>query len=725
MSTKTLYVAFFWHMHQPSYRDPFTGQFCLPWVRLHGTKDYLDMMLLLEDYPKIHQTFNIVPSLIDQLIAYTDKGAMDRHLELTLKTPSELTEQERIFLIENFFLANWDTMVRPYKRYHELLIKRGLRYSRQDLGRIHRYFTDTDLRDLQVWFNLVWIDPMFVNKDPVINGLFKKGEGFTEDDKKAVINKHLEILRQIIPTYKSFYQRGQVELSVTPYYHPILPLLWDTNNARIAMPEVRLPRRRFSYPQDAIAQISSGITFFTNVFGKKPQGMWPSEGSVCEDVVKAIGKEGIKWIATDEEVLAASLGYGFRDQQGNLNNPSALYRPYEYGGVSIFFRDHRLSDQIGFVYSGWDATKAVGDFMGRLSHIRDILPGDRDYVVPVILDGENAWEYYKNDGQDFLRLLYKTLSNDDRFRVVTMSEFLSQRGKGEKLQRLHAGSWINANFGVWLGHEEDNLSWDYLAQTREDLERFAADNKDKDLSEAWQAIYAAEGSDWNWWYGDEHSTDTAQEFDELYRKQLMKVYSVIGKEVPPHLYVPILLEDRGVSPMTEIKGFIYPKIEGLVTSYYEWLDAAFMDHKQSGGSMHKSEGFIVGMHYGFNEASFFVRLDPLYPFDKSPDKLLIEVKLIKPKELKYAVFIHNDHIKASVMVMQDNQWVMEKDTVKVAAKDIFELQIDFDDIGCAVGEEIQFSVQVMKNGDEVERCPWRGYITFNRPSPDYEKMMWQ
>ncbi|HIJ59256.1 MAG TPA: glycoside hydrolase [Nitrospirae bacterium] len=711
-------------MHQPSYRDPMTGHFCLPWVRLHGTKDYLDMMLILKDYPKIHQTFNIVPSLFEQLICYIQKGDKDKHLEVTLKEPSGLTEEERIFIVENFFLANWDTMVKPYPRYFELLLKRGYRYGKADLKRIHRYFNESDIRDLQVWFNLVWIDPMFVKDDRDLQDLYKKGADFTEEEKMLVINKQFNILKRIIPTYKEFYKNGQVELSVTPFYHPILPLLWDTNNARIAMPYVKLPKRRFSYPQDAINQIKMGIDFFENLFGKKPLGMWPSEGSVCEDVVKAIAREGINWIATDEDVLAASLGYGFRDSDGNVNNPSALYKPYNFEGVNIFFRDHKLSDQIGFVYSGWDARDAVNDFMGRLANIYNIVPRDQKCIVPVILDGENAWEYYRNDGQDFLRLLYETLSNDNRFKTVTISEFLSQQVNTTKLDKLHAGSWIYANFAIWIGHDEDNLSWEYLSQTRQDLETFVLKNPDKDVSEAWKYLYSAEGSDWNWWYGDEHSTETAEVFDELYRKHLMKVYEIIGLEIPAYLYVPILIEDREVLPKTEIRGFIYPSIDGMVTSYYEWLSAGYLDHKQSGGSMHRSEGFITGIYYGFNEKSFFIRLDPINPFSTIKDHIKIDVKIIKPPEYKLTVEIENNSVKTSLTFLKDEKFIPVKTTFLASAKDIFELQIPFDQIGVNMNDEIQFSIHIMKNGDEIERCPWRGYITFTCPSPDYEKMMW-
>ncbi|MCX8026659.1 MAG: glycoside hydrolase family 57 protein [Thermodesulfovibrionales bacterium] len=724
MSEHPLYIAFFWHMHQPSYRDPLTGEYRLPWVRLHGTKDYLDMLLILEDFPEIHQTFNIVPSLFDQLIDYIERGAKDKHLILTLKSPSELTEDERMFVVENFFLANWDTMVKPYTRYNELLIKRGVRFSRQDIKRIHKYFTDDDIRDLQVWFNLVWIDPMFVRKEPFLQEMYKKGAYFTEEEKVEVINHQYKILRNIIPSYRNAFQKGMVELSVTPFYHPILPLLWDTNNARIAMPNVVLPKRRFAYPQDAQAQIKLGIEFFTNLFGKAPNGMWPSEGSVCEDIAKEIHKQGIRWIATDEDVLSASLGYGLRDSSGGVTTPESLYKPYDYEGIKIFFRDHRLSDQVGFVYSGLTAEDAVKDFIGKLQTIKNSLPKDSAFVVPVILDGENAWEYYKNDGHDFLSLLYETISKDKRFRAITMSEYLNISDNIGKLHKLHAGSWINANFGVWIGHEEDNIAWDYLTQVREDLERFALENPNFDISEAWRSIYAAEGSDWNWWYGDDHSTDTAEEFDELFRRHLMKVYEVIGKEIPSFLYVPVLTEDREVLPATQIKGFIYPKIDGTITSYYEWLNSAFMEHKQTGGSMHKIEGFITGLYYGFNERSFCIRLDSVYPFREIKDPIIVETKIIKPIECKIRIQIRDNKISSSFMILKDAHWKEISTTINVAVEDILEMEIPFDNIKAKVNDEIQFSVHIMKNGDEIERCPWRGYITLTCPSPDYEKMMW-
>lgn len=719
-----LYIAFLWHMHQPYYKDPFTGIYRLPWVRLHGTKDYLDMVKILEEFPNIRQTFNVVPSLIEQLRDYIENNATDRYLELTLKHPSDMTESERLFVIENFFLANWDNMIKTFPRYYELLVKRGFRFTKGDIVRVSRYFTDYDIMDLQVLFNLSWIDPMFRDNDPTIKRIIQKERGFTEEDKQLVIKKQFEILKEIIPEYKKMSQSGQIELSVTPFYHPILPLLWDTDSAKIAMPGVKLPKKRYSYPEDAIKQIRMALDYFEKIFGYRPSGMWPSEGSVSEDVVKAMYAEGIKWIATDEEVLARSLQKPLRSPEGYLTDATCLYSPYQFNNVSMIFRDHKLSDLIGFVYSGWKPEKAVDDFMGKLIQIRNTLPKDRPYLVPIILDGENAWEYYKNDGHDFLRGLYHALSNDSRFKTVTISEFIKEHGPGEPLHRLHSGSWINANFGIWIGHEEDNLAWDYLAQTREDLEVFAKANPDRDTTEAWNAIYAAEGSDWNWWYGDEHTTETQEDFDELFRNYLMQVYKVMGKDIPPHLYIPILLEDRSIEPVTQARGFIYPKIDGFVTSYFEWYQSAYVDVKRSGGSMHKSESFVSALYYGFNKDNLYLRIDPAMPFSESHEPIILQINIVHPFTFKIICDLQGNTLNATVHERVFEEWILVKTIKNVAAKEIFEIEIPFADIKAHENDEIHFSMDIMKNSEAIERCPWRGYITAIVPTPYYETLMW-
>src|SRR4030042_1527812 len=297
--------------------------------------------------------------------------------------------------------------------------------------------------------------------------------------------------------------------------------------------------------------------------------MLPSEGSVSEESLRLIAKKGIQWIGTDEDILAISTGKRFRDSARNLIEADALYRPYVFENVSIIFRDHSLSDLIGFVYSQWDPKKAAEDLINRLLQAWSAVPKNRPHLLSIILDGENAWEDYKNDGHDFLSYLYEGLSREKRLKTVTPSEYLKMHGKGEPLKRLHSGSWIYANFAVWIGHEEENRAWDYLTATREDLDLYQKMNPAKDLSEAWKAIYIAEGSDWNWWYGDDHSTDNQKDFDELFRTNLMKVYKEIGKDIPGRLFIPVPREDRSISPTVTIRGVIGQRTDGGVQSYSE------------------------------------------------------------------------------------------------------------------------------------------------------------
>ncbi|NWF51478.1 MAG: hypothetical protein HXY47_00135 [Nitrospirae bacterium] len=724
MIDSPLYIAFLWQMHQPFYKDPISGIYRLPWVRLHGTKDYLDMVEILTEFPHIKQTFNFTPSLLEQIIDYTEYHAVDRHLELTIKKASDLDIDEKIFILENFFLANWENMIKPFPRYYELLIKRGLYLVKSDIERIARYFNTGDFLDLQVLFNLCWIDPLFRNKDNELKALVEKQRNYTEEDKNLIISKQLSILKKIIPEYKDMVKRGQVEISFSPFYHPILPLLCDSNNAKTAMPSIKLPTKRFSHPEDAKKQVKLGIEYFETLFGYKPVGMWPSEGSVSEEVISIVENEGMEWIATDEDILSNSLNRRLRDYSGNIIEPEILYKTYRLGNVSLIFRDHQISDLIGFVYQKWEPKKAADDLIQRLLSIQSSLTKDKPHILSVILDGENAWEYYRNDGHDFLKYLYEGISKEERIKTVRIYDYIREFDKGEQLERLHAGSWINANFGIWIGQEEDNRAWDYLSETRNDLEVFEKLNPDRDLSNAWKAIYIAEGSDWNWWYGDEHSTDNQADFDDLFRLNLIKVYKEIEKEIPQHLFVPIIKEERGISPMITIRGFIEPIIDGIVTSYYEWYQGAYMDVRKSGGSMHRSESLISYIYYGFNKDNFFLRLDPTIPFSDFPDNTKFSIYVFKPIEFKTVIPIKPTSKKAALYENIKGTWIKIKDVTDFAIHEIFEIKIPFSDLKAKEKDEMNIFVCIDKNSSEVERCPFRGFISLTVPPPEFEAMMW-
>jgi len=737
---KPLNIAILWHMHQPYYKDLVTGKYFMPWVRLHGIKDYYDMVAILDEFPKVHQTFNMVPSLVDQILDYVDNNATDTHLDLALKPAAELTTSEKESILQNFFLANWENMVKPYPRYWDILKTRGFVYSKDDLKDIQRYFITQDYLDLQVLFNLAWFDPIFKDNDKFLKGLVKKGQDFTEDEKIELIKKQREVLALIIPKYREMEERGIIEISTTPYYHPILPLLCDSFAAKMAIPDIKLPKKRFLHPEDAVAQVNKAVEFHKRVFGRAPRGMWPSEGSVSEEIIPIIHDAGVKWIATDEEILAKSINALFeRDKDEIAKDAGTLYRPYNARvgdkGVSMFFRDHSLSDLIGFVYSKWDPEHASQDFMNRLHKIRDKLltQGNMDeFVIPIILDGENAWEYYKNDGRDFLRSLYGKLSNDPLIRAVTMSEHIEANPPNAALPKLFSGSWINHNFRIWIGHEEDNTAWDLLEDTRSALVEFEREGTaDKAaITKAWQEIYIAEGSDWCWWYGDEHSTENDDAFDELFRKHLMNVYMLVGKDIPEELFIPVIREDKVCKPTIDLVSFISPTIDGEVSNYFEWLSAAYYDVTKVGGTMHRVESIVSHIYYGFNLANMYVRLDTnltLIGGDKG--EFTYTVNILNPTQYKIEVHCcrKGEGLTYDGALYREigEKWVIQKSLVRLAIKDIIEIEIPFADISVSRKDQVQFFVTVKKGGTELERWPNRGCIMFEAPTEDFEAIMWR
>src|SRR5262249_47860756 len=292
-------LALLWHQHQPYYPDALAGTNPMPWVRLHGVKDYYGMALHLLEYPEMACTINLVPSLLVQLQAYTDHDATDQFLEVSRRPADGLTEEDNLFLLDHFFMANVDQMIRPYPRYFELYQRRGM--GRNTAQEALRRFNERDLRDLQVWFNLTWIHPLAFERDPDLRDLRAKGRHFTEAEKKLVLAKHLDILRQVLPLHRELATTGQVELTTTPFYHPILPLLLDKKLAREAMPQVKLPRYAGGYPEDAAVHVRRAVEQHARIFGSPPRGMWPAEGSVCQTMLPLLARHGIRWLATDEE----------------------------------------------------------------------------------------------------------------------------------------------------------------------------------------------------------------------------------------------------------------------------------------------------------------------------------------------------------------------------------------------------------------------------------------
>jgi alpha-amylase/alpha-mannosidase (GH57 family) len=608
-----LRVILLWHQHQPFYKDLVTGEYRLPWVRLHGLKDYYGMVKLLDEFPNVHQNFNLVPSLMVQIQDYVAGTAHDPFLNVAAKPASDLSLEERRFALQYLFQANPHNVIGRYPRYRELWER--FRQHGDHAERAERYFQAQDFTDLQVLSQIAWFDEFFLAENDIAS-LVAKGRHYSLDDQKFVIARERELLARVLPAHAAAASKGSIEISATPFYHPILPLVCDTGVAAISSPGLPLPQNRFRHPEDAREQLLRGLDLHEKVFGVRPQGIWPSEGSVSEEVLAIAHNLGVKWMATDEGVLGRSSGVFFaRDGGGRLpaHLGEKLYNIHRYESGStvmhLVFRDHTISDLIGFVYSGMPPADAAGHLIGNIKEAaRPVLEQGRDAVVSIILDGENAWEYYPKSGREFLRRFYDALQREPGLEALTISEAIARHKDFGKLTSLTPGSWINANFNVWIGAPEDNRAWDYLYQAREYFAQNAARASEAQRKLAFDELLIAEGSDWNWWYGPEHHSANDRDFDELYRKHLSNVYQALGATPPDSLAQPITGPEVRPSFVPQT-AYIHPRVAGDKVRYFEWMGAAVYTADQRAGAMHGKQFLLDSVYAGIDATSLYGRLD--------------------------------------------------------------------------------------------------------------------
>jgi alpha-amylase/alpha-mannosidase (GH57 family) len=696
-------------MHQPYYKDPLKNEYALPWTYLHGIKDYFDMPAIIEDTPGAKAVFNLVPSLIEQLLEYASGVAVDPFLEKGKAAPSELNQDDRVFLLENFFSANRQNMIEPSRRYLELLCMAGEGKPGSARERV-KHFSEQDLLDLQVWFFLAWTGEAARRRYPVFADLVAKGENFTAADKELLFATQRELLQAIIPLYRRLHVEGRIELSVTPYYHPIMPLLCDIKMARTAMPRVNLPTAGFRHPEDARAQIRRGINYFREIFGFTPTGMWPSEGSVSNETLEIIAASGIRWIATDEEILEKSMDGGLG------HGKERLYRPWRYscrqGEVGAFFRDHELSDLIGFTYSQWEAGRAVADLCGRLNAIKSRL-GGVGRVVPIILDGENAWEYYPGNAYAFLQGMYRGIAESATLRLATCSEVLKETRFDGRLHTVFPGSWINGNYGIWIGHPEENLAWDLIAQAREAAVSSnplvaaallsGEPSADVTAEAVCRSLYAAEGSDWFWWYGDDHFSPHSDRFDRLFRQHLMHIYRLLGQNPPRQLLEPIKKKNPA-GLIREPAAFIDPEIDGRISDYFEWLAAGLYDLTRQGSAMHSSDRMLQSFYYGFNEKSFFIRIDGVQELSRLlKEDDVLNLHLIHDRDYRLPLQMKSDG--AVLQIKENGVWTPTSGYCRWKIARICEICIPLSSIKLARGSKLFVSVALVRDNEEAGRWP--------------------
>ncbi len=726
-----LAVAIVWHHHQPYYPDDVGGENPMPWVRLHASRDYWGMGMLLDEAPAMRATVNFVPSLLDQLAAY-EAGREDTHLRVSRLPVDGLSEQDLGYLLENFFLVQPEHNIFPYPRYAELYQKRP--QPGEPLERARKRFSKRDLLDLQCWHNLVWIHPLALERDADLAALRKKGRHWSEAEKQWLLARQLELVREVVPLYRRLAERGQVELTTSPYYHPILPLLWDKRLARRAMPEAPLPARLESCAADARQQVQRAVARHEQAFGHKPLGLWPPEGAVCQGIVPMIAQAGIQWIGTDEEILSASTGgWIARDAQGFLRNPELLYRPWrvEEGGhgLQIVFRDHAMSDQIGFHYQRMSAEDAVADFTGRLEAIRRAVAPSaprRPGLVSIILDGENCWEYYPQSGVEFLRKLYRRLAEHPRLQPVRVAEYLAAWPASDKVAHLFPGSWIGHNFAIWIGQPATNRAWDLLADARQALARESEAGRvpAETLARAWQELYIAEGSDWFWWFFDAHRSAHSPWFDRLFRRHLENIYTLLGLTPPVELARPIRPGYRLPLHSTPT-ALLRLQVDGRRT-YFEWLNAGRYICQGARGAMAMAgQGLVSDLYFGFDLERLFVRLDarggPVR--DRFADLDAVRLVFFEPEG--YVVEVAGPARRRPQATLRRAGQTVAESGLEAAADAVFELAIPFRSLGAQSDQPLQFFVELVGHGRVIERVPAEGAIETAVPSPDFEFIMWQ
>ncbi|RAL22807.1 glycoside hydrolase [Lujinxingia litoralis] len=707
MSSSPLDVLFLWHLHQPYYGAGEAGDFELPWVRLHAVKSYFDMAWLMERHPQMRATFNFSGSLLRQLQEWVEGGRRDRWWRWSLTPPEDLDDETRQALVHHFFSLDHTHGVASLPRYAELLARRtehGEEACAQTWG-------EEEFGDLQMLFNLAWCGFAATRDYEAIRRWRAQGRGFSLNDRQELLELHLTIMARVLPLYRRLWEREQIEVSITPMYHPIMPLLIDTDSARRATPERPTPER-LQAPDDARWHIDRALELGEHIFGRRATGLWPAEGSVSPEALALFEEANLSWVATDEAILANSLEFE-RDRD--------LWRSWRLTelGPAIFFRDHGLSDRIGFDYARRPAAEAADDLVSSLEGIARAASCPHP-VVAIILDGENPWEHYPDDGRPFLEALYTRLVAHPVLRPTTPSTHLQEGGQPGTLETLHSGSWILGNYQIWIGHPETNLAWTLLAQARDFLRRRPApvdEAEQRAASAAHQSLMMAQGSDWFWWYGDDFSSEQDALFDDLFRALLRRVWEVFGERPPDALRRPIHTGKHGDAEAVHRlpQHFISPRIDGRRGGFFDWEGAGRYLPKSGYGSMFETTRYLDQLLYGCDAQHLYLRLDP------GPD--LTPAHRLE-LGLSNTAHLHRIHLHAGAS--PGNAASAEPPAILVnhAYAQCWELATDRAALQAAGESEIELQVKVLEGERLLRTLPVDGPLRLHLPAEDPGNTDW-
>lgn len=671
-------------MHQPYYKDDLKNIIYMPWVFLHAIKDYYELPWLQSQFPKIKATYNLVPSLLVQLKEYESFDVKDRFLMLIKKEPQSLSYEEKSFLLCNLFHANPHTMIKPLSRYYQIYLKRNRMSLKEQIDQ----FSHEEILDLEVLFLLAWCGNYLRENNEIVKKLLKNAQHFSQDDKIELLNALFEFIKEILPFYQKLQNNGQIELSTTPFYHPILPLLVDMQNGVLANKDAKIPSFKRALRSYADIHVELAVSYFKELFGFLPKGFWPAEGSISSEALEILADNGAIWAASDEEII-------FKTKKSD--DRGLIYKKYwlhSFGrSIGLLFRDKALSDAIGFIYYKMNPKDAVNDFISRLRAIYEAR--DSSCVVPVILDGENAWESYENNAKEFFIELYSRLSNLDWCECVRFLDIFENGSiPTEELYSLEPGSWIGGDFHIWLGEPEENRAWEYLYKAHLVLEQKRVEVDEKLYQKAKKELLIAQGSDWFWWYGDDHYTPLKDEFDFIFRTHLINIYELLSLPVPNELYKPISKLSKtqhGYPPKNSLSIIL----DGKESYFFEWKEAGYIDLTPRFGAMSTNSVILKKLFYGIDESFLFLRIDGelKHLLHKNVDLIL---SFIKPIEAQFTIPL--------------KMGIFKKDGLEAVFCDFIESKIELNVVWDEVSDELELVIYLLKDSKELEVVPIHGSL---------------
>ena len=747
--SKKLSIAFYWHMHQPVYQLTPNGDYLMPWVRLHAVKDYLDMALWAKKFENLKLNFNFVPVLIDSIIEYGEKEAHDIHSRMTISPTEKLNNEDKLFILTNFFDANYQTMILPNPEYHRLyqLVQAA---GTNDVS----VLTDQEYSDLLALFNLAWMDPSYKTSNADLKRLIKKGKNYTLEDRIQIIEIQREIIRKIIPTIKKLVAKNKIEVTTSPYYHPILPILLDYKNIKKnASPDDELLSLKTEL--DAKLQTKMALDRIEEVFGKRPRGVWPSEQCVNGKTLEMLSNLGVEWSISDEGILANSINFEFEhDFKGYLKEPYHLLKTYQYktkaSDIKMIFRDSTIPNLISFEYQNHNPLTTAGDLYDRIKVLQSkiLSSPDKEHLLTIALDGENCWENYLEDGASFLKALYTLITEDESLETVLISEYLDKAKENKILNKISSGSWINRNFKLWVDEPVKDLAWAYLRRVRHDFSEYVKrEPLNPNIETARRELFIAEGSDWFWWYGEPNDSGRDNIFDFLFRTHLKNIYRCLGLDTPKYLDFP--LSNLSTSkPSKYPLSLITPTIDGKFITREDdiWNSAGCIDIPD--GPVLRESKLFDNIRFGNDEENFYLKLHMnkyirenadltkrtyqmyIYLRKAGNKQALAPVRLINKTENIAPVSLEKFHNEIQIAIRNDklqllrlikaipgDMWVLEQTkSIETAYDEVLDVKIPFELLGIKAGETLEFLFVNANYGVKDFYIPNETVLSVTRPA---------